>query len=105
LDVSMPIMDGLEALPHVRTTSPRTQVVMYTGFDSHGLAERAKQLGASAFLEKSTASKPLPDELARVLALDPARPRRPRVVPEIIEAGSAGVPAAVDERFLDEHVE
>jgi PAS domain S-box-containing protein len=105
LDVSMPIMDGLEALPHVRTTSPRTQVVMYTGFDSHGLAERAKQLGASAFLEKSPASKPLPDELARVLALDPARPRRRRVVPELSEVGSAGAPAAVDERFLDEHVE
>ena len=101
LDISMPIMDGLEALPHVRTTSPRTQVVMYTGFVSHGLAERAKQLGACAFLEKAAGSKPLADELRQALALDTALPSQ--------HPGSAEntVPVlpAVDERFLDEHAE
>src|SRR5512141_254871 len=54
LDVSMPGMDGLEALPRVLAESPATRVVLYSGFDERGLAERALELGASAFLEKST---------------------------------------------------
>src|SRR3954451_8735338 len=53
LDVSMPDMDGMEALPHVREASPETVVVMYTGFDEGGLAHRARALGAVALIEKS----------------------------------------------------
>jgi PAS domain S-box-containing protein len=53
LDVSMPVIDGLAALPKVREASPRTHVVMYTGFDEAGLAARARELGASAFVSKS----------------------------------------------------
>jgi PAS domain S-box-containing protein len=53
LDVSMPVVDGLAALPKVLEASPRTRVVMYTGFDETGLATRAAELGASGFLQKS----------------------------------------------------
>ena len=55
LDVSMPQMDGIEALPLVREASPSTRVVLYTGFDpTTGLGERARDLGATAILQKST---------------------------------------------------
>ncbi len=53
LDVSMPGMDGLEALPRVRAVSPSTQVVMYSGFAEEGLSDRCRALGATAFVEKS----------------------------------------------------
>ncbi|MBW8750377.1 MAG: PAS domain S-box protein [Propionibacteriales bacterium] len=53
LDVSMPVIDGLTALPKVIDASPQTRVVMYTGFDEKGLAARAAELGAAAFVEKS----------------------------------------------------
>src|SRR4051794_33410070 len=67
LDVSMPDMDGIEALPHVREASPETVVVMYTGFDEGGLALRARALGAVALIEKSAAIEVLPEQLDAIV--------------------------------------
>jgi PAS domain S-box-containing protein len=63
LDVSMPRMDGLEALPQILAVAPNTRVVMYTGFDDAALAERARRLGATALIEKSFPLERLADEL------------------------------------------
>jgi PAS domain S-box-containing protein len=63
LDVSMPHMDGLEALPRIRTVSPETKVVMFSGFDERGLAARAFELGAVGFLEKSVPINELADRV------------------------------------------
>lgn len=72
LDVSMPGMDGLEALPRVLEASPHTRVVMYSGFSEQGLAHRALELGAAVFLEKSSSLATLADELVAVLGTAPA---------------------------------
>lgn len=68
LDVSMPGMDGLEALPLIVATSPETRVVMYSGFAEEGLARRTHELGAVAFFEKSTSLDTLVEDLLGVLA-------------------------------------
>jgi DNA-binding NarL/FixJ family response regulator len=52
LDIAMPEMDGLEALPCVRAVSPTTQVVMLTGMTATSIRERALAAGASGFIEK-----------------------------------------------------
>jgi PAS domain S-box-containing protein len=65
LDVSMPGTDGLEALPRILDASPGTRVVLYSGFEEQGLVEKALELGAAAFIEKST---PLEDVVGRLLA-------------------------------------
>lgn len=52
LDIAMPEMDGLEALPLVRAASPATEVVMLTGLTAASIRERALAAGASAFIEK-----------------------------------------------------
>jgi DNA-binding NarL/FixJ family response regulator len=52
LDVAMPEMDGLEALPRVREVSPATRVVMLTGVTADSVRRRALAAGASAFIEK-----------------------------------------------------
>jgi PAS domain S-box-containing protein len=67
LDVSMPVMDGLGALPRILEESPRTRVVMYSGFQEEGLAHRAVDLGAAAFFEKSTSLDALAADLVHVL--------------------------------------
>ena len=74
LDVSMPEMDGLAALPQVLEASPGTRVAMYSGFSENGLAQRAIELGAAVFLEKSTPLEDLVDQLVAVLDAEPEIP-------------------------------
>lgn len=52
LDISMPVMDGLEALPLIRASSPDTQVVMLTGVVSESVRQRAFAGGVARFIEK-----------------------------------------------------
>lgn len=52
LDLSMPVMDGLEALPLLRDASPGSRVVVYSGLDAARMESRARELGAHAYLEK-----------------------------------------------------
>ncbi|MGQ0434989.1 MAG: response regulator transcription factor [Microthrixaceae bacterium] len=52
LDLSMPVMDGLEALPLIRDISPSTSVVVVSGFLNGDMQQRVLDLGASGFIEK-----------------------------------------------------
>jgi PAS domain S-box-containing protein len=81
LDVSMPDMDGLEALERIRAEAPQTMVAMFSGFEEHGLADQARALGAVDFIEKSVPIEQLADRLVAVVAGAEA-PTPPRVVAE-----------------------
>ncbi|NPC98338.1 PAS domain S-box protein [Nocardioides sp. zg-DK7169] len=70
MDVSMPEVDGIQALPDVREASPHTTVVMFSGFEEHGLADRALELGAARYLQKSSSLDTLPHELLAALGRD-----------------------------------
>ena len=63
LDVSMPVMDGLTALPEIRRVSPNTNVVMLSGFGSTEMKRRALELGAVQFIEKGVTPSALPKQL------------------------------------------
>lgn len=52
LDVNMPIMSGLDALPKIREVSPNTAVVMVTGDASRELIQQAAGLGARGYIVK-----------------------------------------------------
>ncbi|MCW2829416.1 MAG: hybrid sensor histidine kinase/response regulator [Aeromicrobium sp.] len=67
LDMSMPTMDGIDALPGILTVSPNTRVVVFTGFEEAGLAARARQLGAAGLLEKSVPVTQLAERLLTIL--------------------------------------
>ena len=64
LDISMPVMDGLEALPKILDASPATKVVMLSGFAEDRLGDEARRLGAVAYLEKGVPPREL---IARIL--------------------------------------
>lgn len=79
LDLAMPVMDGLEALPLVRAASPGTQVVILSGFEATSMAASASAAGAAAYVQKGAA----PDVIiscVRRLARPDADPSPPRPV-------------------------
>lgn len=55
LDLAMPVMDGLQAIGHIRERSPLTRIVVLSGFNASQMAAEARTLGADAYLEKGTA--------------------------------------------------
>jgi YesN/AraC family two-component response regulator len=55
LDLAMPVMDGLEAIPLIRERSPATKIVVLSGFEAERMAERAISLGADTYLQKGVA--------------------------------------------------
>jgi DNA-binding NarL/FixJ family response regulator len=52
LDLSMPGMDGLEAIPRLREVSPGSSIVVFSGFAADRMREPALELGADRYLEK-----------------------------------------------------
>ena len=55
LDLAMPRMDGLEALPLIRGAAPQTRVVVLSGFDENTMASKALAAGAVRYVEKGVA--------------------------------------------------
>ncbi|MCU1590953.1 MAG: hypothetical protein JWP11_2209 [Frankiales bacterium] len=66
LDLSMPVMDGLQAIPEIRRTSPETRIVILSGFDEARMKPVAMELGADAYLEKGEAMADLVGRLAEL---------------------------------------
>jgi signal transduction histidine kinase len=52
LDLSMPVMDGLEALPEILRQSPNSKVLVLSGFTANEMGDEALRLGAAGYMEK-----------------------------------------------------
>jgi signal transduction histidine kinase len=66
LDIAMPVMDGLEALPLVRSACPDAIVVMLSGFGASEMTTKALAGGADGYLQKG---QPLGTLLAQLRTL------------------------------------
>lgn len=66
LDVLMPVLDGMAALPRVRRLVPDARVVLFTGFSAHTMRDDALALGADDVMEKGLGSGSLVDRLRAV---------------------------------------
>jgi two-component system, NarL family, response regulator NreC len=66
-DISMPQLNGLDAIPRLLRAAPNARIVILSMHDEEGLIQRALQAGASAFVLKSDAEPSLLTALDRVL--------------------------------------
>jgi len=64
LDLSMPVMNGIEAAREIRQKAPATKIVIFSMHDSPRIAEEAVRAGADAYLAKTAHF----GELERVIA-------------------------------------
>ena len=67
LDIEMPVMDGLTALPLLRRTDPGLKIIVASSLTTRGadIALRALRLGAADYLPKPTANGLVADESFR----------------------------------------
>ena len=52
LDLAMPVMDGLQAIPEIRKLVPQAKIVILSGFEESRMSEEAMSIGAHAYLSK-----------------------------------------------------
>ena len=104
LDVSMPEMDGLQALPRALEVSPGSCIVLYSGFDEQGLVAHARELGAAGFIEKSSQIDGLAEQILAIMAshADGTFAATEREVPATV---THLAPAEGEESVLLEHLE
>lgn len=70
LDLAMPVLDGLEALPTLRDLVPDATILVLSGFGAEQMAERALAAGADGYVEKG---QPLAALLGVIRELTDAR--------------------------------
>ena len=70
LDLAMPVMDGLQALPEITEAAPGTRVVVLSGFNADQVADEALALGAHAYIEKGIRPDVLLERAREVIGME-----------------------------------
>jgi NarL family two-component system response regulator LiaR len=63
LDLSMPVLTGLDALPAIKAAAPGAHVIAFTGLSASVVEAAVRRAGADSFLEKGA----LPDVIAEAI--------------------------------------
>lgn len=70
LDLTMPVMNGLEAARRIRSLAPKTKIIVFSLHDGNRAKEEALQAGADAFLHKTAISEDILKTVAAVMDKD-----------------------------------
>ena len=57
LDIQMPVIDGIGALPEIKKNWPHIKVIMLTMMDDHSMITKLMELGANSYLSKTSDSE------------------------------------------------
>jgi len=68
MDISMPILDGVEATKRLREQLPGTCVLMLTGSNARGDVNRSRKAGASGYVTKDRIAAELVEAIVDVAA-------------------------------------
>ena len=63
LDLAMPVMDGLQAIPQIRREAPDAKILVLSGFEAEQMSNEALNRGAHAYIEKGGDLEELPGKL------------------------------------------
>ena len=66
MDISMPVMDGIEAVREIRAREDGPAVLMLTGSNSRADVDRARQAGAAGYVTKDRIAAELIDAIVQV---------------------------------------
>ena len=72
LDLVMPVLDGLHAIPRIKASSPETKIVVLSVAAAHPSSAEAMELGATAMVQKGGArtTQELAGEVAQLFAAE-----------------------------------
>jgi DNA-binding NarL/FixJ family response regulator len=73
LDVAMPKLDGIHALPLIHDAAPGVRILVLSGFESKGVARQAIDACATAFLSKGVAPSEIVETLHEVYLSPPKK--------------------------------
>ena len=66
MDISMPVMDGIEAARRIREVLPHACILMLTGSNSPLDVDRARQAGAAGYVTKDHIAAELVDAILEI---------------------------------------
>jgi DNA-binding NarL/FixJ family response regulator len=66
MDISMPLLDGVEATREIRRALPDACVLMLTGSDSPADVDRARQAGAAGYVTKDRIASELIESILEI---------------------------------------
>jgi DNA-binding NarL/FixJ family response regulator len=66
MDVSMPVMDGIDATSRIRQHDPAAEILILTGGTTPGDVDRARKAGAAAYLTKDRIATDLVAEIRKL---------------------------------------
>lgn len=70
LDLSMPVMNGLDAARELRQLMPKVPLLMFTNFDNRQIEREALSSGINTIVSKSQGLSLLLHRIQNLLALD-----------------------------------
>jgi DNA-binding NarL/FixJ family response regulator len=67
MDISMPVLDGIEATTRILAEQPQTRVLVLTGSNARADVDRARQAGAAGYVTKDRIAAELIDAIREVV--------------------------------------